>query len=218
MRSLNLADIRASYTEGKREDARKDPWAHYVARPVSFYIALPLANWGVKPVNLVFTGLIIGLGGCFLLSLGHYWTIVLGATLVNINGLLDYVDGDVARATNTVDEYGARWDGINYLTITGLLFMCVGFGLGGFSYLLLGAGASFVRIFRFAVTYQAQLPASPSKPNILTRFGMAVIGVREPLLLMCAISNTLGLFLVFYFVVNVCELSAVLSKLLLREK
>jgi len=134
-----------------------------------------------------------------------------------MNGLLDYVDGDVARATNQVDEYGARWDGINYLVITGLLFMCVGFGLGGFPYLLLGVGASFVRIFRFAVTYQARLPASSSNSGILTRIGMAVIGAREPLLLVCAVTNTLGLFLMFYFVINVCELSMILVGLSSKE-
>ena len=214
---IKLEQVKASYTADKRADAEKDPWAHYVARPLSFYIAYLFIRTGiVVPVKVVFAGMYIGMIGCGFLISGYYWTMLVGAILININGLLDYVDGDIARSTNSVDEYGGRLDGFNYLLITALLFICIGIGLDDVTLFLVGVGASFIRIFRFAITYQANIPSESGKPNIIIRAGMAVIGAREPLLLICAISGYLDIFLWLYLVINTCELVAVMLKIVRR--
>jgi phosphatidylglycerophosphate synthase len=44
--------------------------------------------------------------GCFFLSRGTYWGWVLGLVVCLINGLLDYLDGDVAKARKEVGEFG----------------------------------------------------------------------------------------------------------------
>lgn len=217
---ITIREVKASYTADKREDARKDPWAHYVMRPLSFYVTYLLIRLGVVvPVRVVFVGMAIGLLGCVSFALGYlgyYWTMVLGAILININGLLDYVDGDMARTLNKVDEYGGRMDGLNYLLITGFLFISIGIGIHNMPWLFIGFMASFIRTLRFAITYQSQIASEEGKPNIVYRVGMATIGMREPLLLFCAIFGYLEIFLCFYAIVNIGEFFAVYWKVVKR--
>ena len=208
---MKLSEIKASYTADKIADAQKDPWAHYVARPLSFYPAWLCIKMGISANAVTWAGLFIGIAGCVLFALGH---MIWGAVLVNIYGLSDYIDGDIARATKTQSDYGGRLDGLSYLVITFLLFPCIGIGTGNINLLFCGMGASAIRIFRFAVAYQAQVSPESGKPNILIRTGMGIIGVREPLLLICAITGYLGIFIGFYLVVNAGELLAVLRKVL----
>lgn len=214
MKNLSLADIKASYTEVKKEEAKKDPWAYYIARPISFYLTYWLIKMGVvTPVHVVFAGLGIGMVGCAFLMLGNYWAVILGAVLVNVHGLLDYVDGNVARTLNKVDKYGARMDGVSYLIITTLIFTSVGIGTG---YVALGLTAALLRLLRYAITYQHNLPGEPLKTNMLYRVGMVAITVREPLLLVCALTGTLYWFLAFYVVVHMGELGVILVKVFKR--
>ena len=210
---LSIDEIKASYTEEDKERSKKDPWAYSVMRPISPYIAYPLIKWGITANQVTLFALVVGLIGCAHLTYGTYLTIIIGAVLVNTHGLADYVDGTIAKATNTITPYGARIDGISYLVMVGLLFICIGIGLHNPIYLVLGFIASYTRIARFAVSYQAQLPHEPSRPNILFRWGMVVITARDPLLLVCALTNALGFFLVLYAVANTCELGVILIRL-----
>lgn len=208
---MNLSEVKASYTAGKRADALKDPWAHYVARPLSFYPAWLCIKLGISANIVTIIGLSLGLAGCIGFAYGH---MIWGAILVNVYGLLDYVDGDIARATKMQSDYGARLDGFSYMAIVAVLFVCVGIGLNNPQVLVFGVVASFIRTFRYAITYQAQVQSQGGKPNIFIRLGMATIGAREPLLLVCAISGHLDYFLYFYCAVNFCELLVVIPKVL----
>lgn len=209
---MTLNEVRASYTGEKLESGIKDPWAHHVARPISFYIAWLLIRCRVTANSVTLVGLALGMAGCASLASGGYWAMIAGAVLVNIYGLLDYVDGDIARATKTESKYGARIDGLSYLVVTGLLFIAVGIGLRDPLYLWLGLAASYVRIFRYAVSYQSGLPSEGPQPNVLVRLGIIAITLREPLLLVCAITGTLHWFLVFYAVVHLGELGVILVR------
>ncbi len=210
---MKLSEVKASYTVDKIADAQKDPWAHYVARPLSYYPAWLCIKLGISANATTIVGLLIGISGCALMAYGY---MMWGAILVNLYGLSDYVDGDIARATKTQSEYGGRLDGLSYLVITAFLFMSIGIGLNSPNVVMLGVGASFIRIFRFAITYQAQIPSESGKSNLLIRAGMAIIGVREPLLLICAIAGYLDIFIYFYFVINTLELLAVMLKIVRR--
>ena len=213
---MNLAEVKASYSKEKREDAKaKDPWAHYVARPLSFYPAWLCIKLGITANQVTIAGLFVGLGGCFLIEHGYF---ILGAVFVNIYGMADYVDGDIARANHTESEYGSRIDGVGYLLMVSLLFICVGVGLDSYPYLLLGFLASHARILRYALSAQAQLSPEGGGAGFLTRFGMAMIGVREPLLLICAIANRLDVFLIFYALINACELFVILFRIMGKGK
>ena len=208
---MNLKEVKASYTISKRVDAQKDPWAHYIARPLSFYPAWLFIKLGVSANTVTKVSLAFGLVGCVEFAHGH---MIWGAILVNVYGLLDYVDGDIARATKTQSDHGARLDGFSYMVMVALLFICIGIGLNNSFVLVFGIATSFIRVFRYAITYQAQVKPHEGKPNIIVRLGMATIGAREPLLLVCAIGGYLDYFIYFYCVINICELLVVLSEVL----
>jgi len=203
---MDLKGIKESYAGEKRQEGRKDPWAHYIARPLSFYISLWCVKMGVTANGVTFISLVFGLVGCSTLVYGWY---IVGAVLINICGLLDYADGNIARATGKVTEYGGRIDGASYLIITSLLFACVGIGIG---YPAIGLAVALVRILRYAITYQHNLRGESTKANIFYKAGMFVITLRDPLLLVSAISGTLYWFLIFYAVVNLGELGVMLKR------
>ncbi len=203
---MDLNSIKASYAGEKRQEGKKDPWAHYVARPISFYISLWCVNRRITANSVTFISLGFGLVGCSALVYG--WHIV-GAVLINICGLLDYADGNIARATSKITEYGKRIDGASYLIITSLLFTCVGVGIG---YPAIGLAVALIRILRYAVTYQHNLKGESAKTNIFYKAGMFAITLRDPLLLVSAISGTLYWFLVFYGMVHLGELGIMLVR------
>lgn len=206
---MKLDEIKASYTGDKKESGKKDPWAHFILRPLSFYVACPLINRGISANQVTFLSLASGLVGCAFLALGFYWAVVLGAVIINIYELLDYVDGDIARATNTTTQYGAAIDGTSYMIITSLLFVAIGIGLHNPLYLTLGLAASLIRMLRYAITFQAKL-VLPNKLNKIHTLGVLAITSRDPLLLICALANLLPWFLIFYVVINASELCAIL--------
>ena len=211
---MKLKEVKASYTADKKADAQKDPWAHFVARPISYYPAWLCIKLGISANVVTIVGLLIGISGCALMAYGY---MIWGAVLVNLYGLSDYIDGDIARATKTQSKYGARIDGLSYLVITALVFVCVGIGSGVHIILMIGIAASFIRIFRYAITYQADVPSESGKPSLIIRAGMAVIGAREPLLLVAAITGYLGIFVVFYAIANSAELLMIMIKILHRN-
>ena len=212
----SLQDIKASYAGERCESGLKDPWAHYVARPLSFYIAWPLIRLGISANKVTVAGLGVGIIGCAFLAHGSYWGIVLGAVLVNIYGLSDYVDGAIARATDTASEYGARIDGASYLIVLSLLFVAVGLGMREPLYMMLGIAASYIRVFRYAMTYQHGVVGESAGTNIFYRLGIVAITAREPLLLVCAITSTLNWFLVFYVAIHLGELAVILARVFRR--
>ena len=214
---MKLDEIKASYTGDKRNAGKKDPWAHFVLRPLSFYVAYPLINRGISANQVTFASLTSGLIGCAFLSLGFYWAVVIGAGIINIYALLDYVDGDIARATKTVTKYGAAIDGTSYMIVTSLLFIVIRIGLHNPLYLILGFTASLIRILRYAITFQAKL----SSTNNLSRvyiLGVMAITSRDPVLFVCAIAGLLPVFLIFYVFANACELGAILVLLFRSQK
>lgn len=213
-----LREIKGSYSGERRESGIKDPWAHYVARPLSFYIAWPLIKLRMSANTVTAAGLVLGVAGCALLAHGSYWGAVIGAVLVNLYGLSDYVDGAIARATNTTSEYGARIDGASYLIVLALLFVAVGAGLDGSAWLMIGIAASYIRVFRYAITYQHNIGGEGQNTNMFYRLGMIAITLREPLLLVCALAGVLHVFLVFYLAVNSLELGVVMVRAFRRER
>jgi len=225
----SMKEVKDSYTDKKKEDAKKDPWGHNVFRPLSFYPAWLCIKLGITANQVTFAGIAIGIVGCGLLAFGSWGAIILGAILVNLSTLADFIDGDVARTTHTESEYGDRMDGFAYLVMVALLPISVGIGLyrhpdilfslTPWVYLFLGIIASYTRTFRYAASYQSRLSAEPGeqRPGLLgflTMWGMRLIIIRELLLLVCAICNALSLFLAFYAVMNTLEMLVILGKVM----
>ena len=105
-----VAEIRDSLSDEKRL-TEMDVWAiRYGIRPLSVYVAWLFIRLRVSCKQTVVLGLLLGLAGIFLIAVGSPQVMVAGAVLLIIGSLLDYVDGNIARATGTTDKLGAYLD------------------------------------------------------------------------------------------------------------
>jgi len=84
---------------------------------------------GISANQTTLIGLIVGIIGCVFLAFGSYWAAITGAALVNIAFLLDVMDGNVARYSNSPTKYGDYLDRMASAFITPLMFITVGVGV-----------------------------------------------------------------------------------------
>lgn len=129
--------------------------------------------------------ILIGCAGCILLSIGNYSYAIIGAIVVNIAALGDYIDGNVARCTETSSKYGYFLDTMNGYLMTSLLPVGIAIGLfnnpdlvlititsylfeliiGGITFLVLGFSAALFFAFgllisnRFAIVFSLSTPS-----------------------------------------------------------
>ena len=68
-----------------------------------------LAGAGLKPAQLTVLGLLITVGGAYLVASGR---LIAGGTLVGVGALADALDGSVARAAGTAGPRGALLDSV----------------------------------------------------------------------------------------------------------
>lgn len=130
--SLTIAAIRDVYPEEKRLRERNNLWGYWVVRQVSYYLAWLFLKLGISANSVTFMGFISGLVGCGLLAFGSHVSIIIGALLINLWALFDYVDGNIARYSGSVTKYGEFIDNISGYIIETLLFICI--GIGTFNY------------------------------------------------------------------------------------
>lgn len=127
--SLTITDIRSKYSEEKREADRDDPWLYFVMRPISFYPTWLFLKLGISANQTTLMGFMIGIVGLIFLASGAYWAMVVGAVLINTWFLLDVVDGNIARYTNSCTTYGGYIDKISGQFILGIVFIAIGISL-----------------------------------------------------------------------------------------
>lgn len=130
MNKSTVAEIRDSLSDEKHL-VERDVWAiHYGIRPLSVYVAWLFIRLGISCKQTVVLGLLLGVTGVFLVAVGSLQVTIAGVGLLILGSLLDYVDGNIARATGTTDKLGA------YLDLTADNFMAaavpiaVGVGVG----------------------------------------------------------------------------------------
>ena len=110
MSKPTIAEIKDSLSDEKRL-IENDVWAiRYGIRPLSVYVAWLFIRLGISCKQTVMLGLLLGLLGVFLVKAGSPQVAVAGILLLIAGSLLDYVDGNIARATGTTDKLGAYLD------------------------------------------------------------------------------------------------------------
>lgn len=142
--NLTIAGIRSSYSEEKRLSDRDSPWLYFVARPVSFYPTWLFLRLRISANQATFIGLIIGIIGCVFLAFGSYWAAITGAILINVGGLCDVIDGNIARYKGSCTKYGQYVDGLTAYILVPLIFICVGLGVHNHPDLYLGSAIRFL--------------------------------------------------------------------------
>ena len=95
-------------------------------RPLSILITSLIVKTPISANVVTVIGILIWIGGCFLLSLtrtGYQFTAII---LLQLGLILDHVDGDLARCRNRTGYEGAYLDLLGHSFSGSLLFLCLG--------------------------------------------------------------------------------------------
>lgn len=235
---FTIDDIRSKYSEEKKISDKNNLWGYFVLRRISYYLTWIFLRLGISADQVTGISLIIGSLGCiFLASKGYRnGNTIIGALLVNIWALLDYVDGNIARFNNSCSKCGEFFDALTGYTVGTLLFFSVGIGVfnhpdSSLSSLLLLLGADinksmflifgccaslffiskFLIVNKFAILFQLKkndIIGLP-KSNILYKIGFnlsVLSGLVMPILLIFTVLGSLSIFVSFYAIINASAL------------
>ncbi len=121
----------------------------YVSPYVSYFFTkfLPF----ITPNQITFAWGIIGLIGILIMTIGSYWYLLLGILIYHFAIFLDYLDGEIARATGKTTLGGPYLDNLFSSVNRGLLVLALGVGVyrvsGSIIYLYLGIVSGLFLIF-----------------------------------------------------------------------
>lgn len=138
-------------------DSLRKPIDGYVSRHINRHVSLAitrrLRHTGIRPNHVSSVTLLLGLMGGLIIAQGGYWAGVWGTLTLQIQSVLDGVDGELARLKNQGSRLGQWLDTIS--DDLGELAFIVGASVAIFPSPLswLGAGAAFVYIAAKGVMY-----------------------------------------------------------------
>ena len=234
---ISLKEIRSSYPINKREEDSGTWWGFRVMRPLSFPLSWVAIRFGLSANSISVATIIIGLAGCAFLCVGIDWYMIIGAVLLNIRNILDHVDGTIARATNTASKFGEYLDNIcdELMGVTTPLSIGIGLYVGGntllgifhpASYLIMGAiygaasiyGAYIIVLIKHIFNVSNLAVYRPKKEDGLTlwslvyKVGVNLQSLSTPILLLTTLTGTLGYYILFYTLLTICEIGAIMIK------
>lgn len=125
----------------------------HIIRPVSFLITPAVLRAGISANQLTCIGGIVGGLSLLSLALGSSFMWTVGAALFALQMIMDALDGNVARAQNSVSYLGKFLDGAVDTFVVSLMPISIGVGLSiaddHILWLILGASVSLVVLFAF---------------------------------------------------------------------
>jgi phosphatidylglycerophosphate synthase len=126
--TIAAGDIRSDYKRhSKSEQDKNELMGYYVFRPLSFYLTAMFMNRGFTADQTTWVSIVALLIGCLFLVIGTYATTVVGAALLTIWVILDFVDGNIARYEKTSSRYGELIDALGAF-LAHLSFFAAGIG------------------------------------------------------------------------------------------
>lgn len=120
----SLAEIKSSLTPEKR---RSDgPWTRFVLRPLSYPGAWIFLRLGFSPNAVTYLSAFLCLAGFVCLAAGGAAAAWIGFTLFFIFGVLDCVDGNMARVLGTASPWGEWVDALGGYTAYASMLLGMG--------------------------------------------------------------------------------------------
>lgn len=212
--------------EKKRKEERFNIFAHWIGRPISIMMTLPLINTSIKPTSITKLSVLASAIGFILVAFGQTLSIkTLGWLFFFIWNLLDGVDGNLARCTNQCSALGDLWD-----TMAGYAAMVFTYFSAGIAayydsqalyiiepywYLIIGGATAVASIFPRLVMHKKKSSNADSKAikalsdkesfglkNIIAMNFISPSGFMQVVFLLCIVFHWLNLFSLFYAMVN----------------
>lgn len=101
---------------------------HPLYEKMSMYITRLLLHTNITPNQVTILNMLLGvIAGMFFVP-GQYLYSFIGALLLQLWRIMDYVDGQIARYRKTASITGAYMDVLNHIIITPIFFICMSFG------------------------------------------------------------------------------------------
>ncbi len=138
--------------QGSKLEKRKikKDWWHSIFTFFSRYLTWILVKTRITANFITITGLLIGLIGLLLISIGNNPLIIIGFILLYIYYVSDEVDGEVARYKKQTSLRGIYYDEIGHLFFQGWFFFSIGYSIYRinveFIYIIFGIIATFFLI------------------------------------------------------------------------
>ena len=224
--------------EKKRKEERFNIFAHWIGRPISILMTLPLINSKVKPTTVTKWSIAFATVGFALVAFGPNMLIkVFGWLCFLMWNLLDGVDGNLARCTNQCSQMGDLWD--TTAGYAAMVFTYFATGIAGYYdnnaialcdshwLLILGGATAVIAIFPRLVMHKKKssniddtgVKALSDKQNfglknIIAMNFISPSGFMQVIFLICIVCHFLNIFIVFYFFVNSAIMLLSLYKLL----
>lgn len=212
--------------EKKRKEERFNIFAHWIGRPISIMMTMPLINTKVKPTTVTKLSVLASIIGFFLVAFGKIMPVkLLGWFFFLLWNLLDGVDGNLARCTNQCSALGDLWD-----TMAGyaaMVFTYFAAGIAAFYdvnkftflepywFLIIGGATAIASIFPRLVMHKKKSSNANAESvkalsdkehfgikNIIAMNLISPSGFMQIIFLVCIMTHTLGLYICFYAVVN----------------
>lgn len=212
--------------EKKKKEERFNIFAHWIGRPISILMTLPLINSKVKPTTVTKWSIAFVTVGFVLVAFAPNMLIkVLGWLCFLIWNLLDGVDGNLARCTNQCSQMGDLWD--TTAGYAAMVFTYFAAGIAGYNdnnaialcdshwLLILGGATAVISIFPRLVMHKKKssnindngVKTLSDKQNfglknIIAMNFISPSGFMQVIFLICIACHFLNIFVVFYFFVN----------------
>ncbi len=147
----SLRELKKKYRDPRNQELHMS----WVGRHVYSNLAIPITKLllptGITPNQVTIIGLVGGISGCASMSLGNYWSTIVGIVLFQIAYTLDYVDGTLARIRGESSLTGYYMDKITGDLLSTILFPSLGIGCflrtQQSAFLLLGSAAGLGLLF-----------------------------------------------------------------------
>lgn len=225
---LNFKADSEIYPLEKEKANRQTVWEHYFARKIAFLLAPISLKLNISANQISFLSLAAGILGAGLIALGDIWLILLGGTLMQTWLVLDKTDGLVARLTKTSSKFGEFFEELNGSIIAVLFFSSIGiaaskfpgflpdsFKIHPFLFIIFGILTSLFVVFRhllnrhFEIVFQSrEIIIGFSGRGLLFNLYKTTIkfsgvySLAQPIFIIAAIFNFLGLYVLAYFLIQ----------------
>lgn len=171
-------------------DRRGGLYQRFALRALSIPLSRLSLKLGLTPIQATLSGALFGMAAALIAVVGGPAWLVPAGVALHLAKVMDFVDGNLARALRAKTYAGKMLDGLTDVFLDGLFLVAVGIALGGRPAVLASVAAwiscvgAFAR-FRYVQFHDAAFPpgrefagsASPARPvsaGIVGRFMLAL--------------------------------------------
>ncbi|WP_225368222.1 CDP-alcohol phosphatidyltransferase family protein [Lactiplantibacillus pentosus] len=228
-----LEKLRATMTDEKKESAKKDIFAFYIGRPLSYILTVPFLWLNVTPNFISVIAFIeIILAGTILAVANTLPVALIGWFLFFLWNLLDGVDGNIARLKKNGSPIGSVYDAMSGYAAMFLLYFSAGIwaskvSVMGSLLIIIGSISGMSVLFPRLVMHKAATAVQKNNLNSeladRSDFGIvksivlnftSISGLVQPILLIAIVTNKVVMFTVVYLIINVTVMLGSLYKIL----